>query len=106
MPKTSLKESLIHTLKTQYNRDTRKRLVKKMKEEEKEEKPNYNIINQIFSYILKECDWNMAKNAQTWDNSPLEIINEAFPQIAQTQWYKEQILSTKKEIEVQRNDED
>lgn len=99
-----LKENLIETLKTHYNRDMRKRLVKKLKEEEKEEKPNYLIINQIFSYVLKELNWNMADNAKNWDNTPLDIMKQTFPQIEQTKWYTEQKLTTKKEIAVQRDD--
>jgi len=105
MSKAILRENITKNLKEHYNRDTRKRLVKKLKEEEKEEKPNYLIINQIFSYVLKELHWNMAENAQTWDNTPLDIMNEVFPQISQTVWYTEQKITTKKEINVQRDDE-
>jgi len=63
---------IIETLKDNYNRDLRKQVVKTIISNEKESKnPDYKIINQIFSYVLKEL-----------------------------KWYEEQILTAKKIIEL------
>ena len=100
------KAEIIETLKTQYNRDLRKGVVKTLLKEEKEtDKPNYQLINQIFSYVLKELGWSMAENTKEWDNTPLDIMQEAFPKIESTKWYEEQILTAKKMIDVLRKDE-
>lgn len=100
------KEIIINELKAQYPRDLRKQLVKTILTYEKgtdkvaiEEK--YKLMNQIFSYVLKECDWSMSKNSANWDNTPLEIMVETFPKLSTTQWYAEQDISVKKNIDVQ-----
>lgn len=100
------KTEIIETLKAHYDRDIRKKLVKSILQNEKqEEETAYKIINQIFSYVLKELNWNMSENAKEWDNTPLEIMEEAFPQIESTKWYKEQHITATKEINVLREDE-
>ena len=100
----SKKQELIQTLKDTYNRDLRKQVVKTILHEEKEnEKANYNIINQIFSYVLKELNWTIAANTKEWDNTPLDIMEETFPKIESTQWFKEQILTAKQMIETKLN---
>ncbi len=100
----SKKQELIQTLKDTYNRDLRKQVVKTILREEKEnEKPNYNIINQIFSYVLKELNWTIAVNTKEWDNTPLDIMEETFPKIESTKWFKEQILTAKQMIETELN---
>jgi len=100
------KTEIIEVLKTHYNRDLRKRVVKTLLKEEKEaDKPNYQLINQIFSYVLKELGWSMAKNTKEWDNTPLDIMQEAFPKIESTKWYDKQILTVEKMINVLRKDE-
>ena len=87
------------TLKDNYNRDLRKQVVKTLLSLEKEsDTPDYKLINQIFSYILKELNWSIAENTKTWDNTPLDIMEETFPKIESTQWFKEQILTAKKLI--------
>jgi len=99
------KNEIIETLKNSYPRDMRKQVVKTLLSEEKStEIPNYKIINQIFSYVLSELGWNMAKNTQEWDNTPLCIMEESFPKIEKTKWYKEQILTAKKSIDLEMND--
>jgi len=99
------KTEIIQTLKESYKRDIRKQLVKSLQAEEKEtQTPSHKVINQIFSYVLSELGWEMAKNNQEWDNTPLEIMSETFPQIEKTHWYKEQILTAKKEIDVEMRD--
>jgi len=99
------KETIIQTLKDNYNRDLRKQVVKTIISNEKQsEKPDYNIINQIFSYVLKELEWKMAENTKEWDNTPLDIMEEAFPKLESTKWYEEQILTAKKMIEMEMRD--
>ena len=99
------KETIIQTLKEAYNRDLRKQVVKTLLANEKQsESPDYKIINQIFSYVLKELDWKMAGNTKEWDNTPLEIMEETFPKIETTKWFQEQILTAQKMIEMEMRD--
>ena len=96
---------IIETLKNTYPRDLRKKVVKTILADEKENTiPNYTLINQIFSYVLSELGWNMAKDTTEWDSSPLDIMHETFPKLSTTQWYKEQILTAQKTIEVEMKD--
>ncbi|MEA3419683.1 MAG: hypothetical protein U9Q90_09840 [Campylobacterota bacterium] len=96
------KTEIIETLKDNYDRDLRKQVVKSILASEKESKsPDYKIINQIFSYILKELNWNIADNTKDWDNTPLDIMEEAFPKLESTKWFEEQILTAKKIIELE-----
>jgi hypothetical protein len=100
------KTEIVETLKENYNRDLRKQVVKTLLNDEKETgEPNYQLINQIFSYVLKELGWSMAENTKEWDNTPLDIMQEAFAKIESTKWYDEQILTAKKMIDVLRKDE-
>jgi hypothetical protein len=100
------KTEIIETLKAHYNRDLRKQVVKTLLSDEKEtDKPNYQLINQIFSYVLKELGWSMAENTKNWDNTPLDIMQDVFPKIESTKWYDEQVLTAKKMIDVLRKDE-
>ena len=96
------KQEIIETLKENYNRDLRKQVVKTILSSEKEsDKPDYRIINQIFSYVLKELNWDLANNTEEWDNTPLDIMEETFPKLESTKWYEEQILTAKKIIELE-----
>jgi len=91
------KTEIIETLKDNYNRDLRKQVVKTILSQEKENiNPNYQIINQIFSYVLKELNWNMPEDAKDWDTTPLDIMEEVFPKIESTKWYEIQIVAAKK----------
>jgi len=95
------KQEIIETLKNSYPKDIRKQLVKTILKEEKEnELANYKLINQIFSYVLSELGWDMAKSTKDWDSTPLDIMEESFPKIKTTQWYKEQIVTAKQAIDV------
>ena len=99
------KETIIQTLKKAYNRDLRKQVVKTLLANEKQsETPDYKILNQIFSYVLKELDWKIAENTKEWDNTPLDIMEEVFPKLESTHWFKEQILTAKKMIEMEMRD--
>ena len=94
------KQEIIETLKANYNRDLRKQVVKTILSQEKENgTPDYQIINQIFSYVLKELNWNMADNLKEWDYTPLDIMEEAFPKLETSKWFEIQILTAKKMIE-------
>jgi len=99
------KEEIIDKLKAQYPRDLRKQLVKTILNNEKDQdktvlQQRYKIMNQIFSYVLKECNWSMFKKSDNWDNTPLEIMAEVFPKLETTQWYTEQDIDVKKNIDV------
>jgi hypothetical protein len=98
------KETIIQILKDNYSRDLRKEVVKNIQFNEKQsETPDYKIINQIFSYVLKELSWKMAENTKEWDNTPLNIMEETFPILESTKWFEEQILTAKKMIETEIN---
>lgn len=99
------KEIIIQILKESYNRDLRKQVVKTLLANEKQgESPDYKIINQIFSYVLKYLDWKIAENTKEWDNTPLDIMKEVFPKLENTQWFKEKILTATKMIASEMRD--
>ncbi|MBN2823867.1 MAG: hypothetical protein JXQ76_00975 [Campylobacterales bacterium] len=98
-------QNIIQTLKMSYPRDVRKGLVKSILAVEKSKdtksiQQQYHLLNQIFSYVLKECDWSMPDNSQQWDKRPLEIMLTAFPKLDTTQWYQDQALNAKQNINV------
>ena len=99
------KEKIINELKAQYSRDLRKQLVKTILSNEKDQdktaiEQRYKLMNQIFSYVLKECNWSMSQNSGEWDNIPLEIMTAVFPKLETTQWYKKQGFVVKEDIDV------
>ncbi len=96
------KSVIIETLKTQYNRDLRKQLVRSLLEAEKEKDTDkqYKLMNQIFSYVLSQLGWEMAKSTGNWDSTPLEVMDEVFPKISTSKWFMEQKLTTKKHIDL------
>ena len=99
-------EQIITFLKEQYKRDLRKQIVKAIQDAEADKTTQnnaYNLINQIFSYVLQELGWNLAKSSKEWDDTPMQIMKEVFPKLEQTRWYQEQQLSIEKVIEVQNN---
>ena len=100
------KQEIIETLKAQYNRDIRKQLVRSLLEAEKNEdtETQYKLMNQIFSYVLAQLGWTMANSTENWDNTPLELMEEVFPKIETSQWFKEQQLISKQSIDVQMGD--
>ena len=92
---------IVETLKTQYNRDLRKQVVKTLLKNEKETgKPNYQIIDQIFTYVQKELGWRLPENEDEWDFTPLDIMKEVFPHIESTKWYALQISTAKNMLDV------
>ncbi|MEA3315759.1 MAG: hypothetical protein U9Q30_07895 [Campylobacterota bacterium] len=98
------KEEIIDFLKNQYPRDVRKQLVKSILNSEKIDDKNglkqqLLVLNQILSYILKECNWDIPKGSTEINKLPLEIMVEVFPKINTTKWFEEQVLSTKQNIQ-------
>ncbi|MFT7878961.1 MAG: hypothetical protein ABXS91_01090 [Sulfurimonas sp.] len=103
-------EEIIESIKEQYNRDLRKQLVKSLLIHEKNKdqealRSAYQIMNQIFSYVLNKLGWTITDNASKWDSSPLDILCEAFPKIETTQWFAQQQLNVQKSIEVKMAEE-
>ena len=101
-------ELIIETLKTHYPRELRKQLIKTILQQEKDNdqqqlEQQYKIINQIFSYVLKESNWEMGDNSSSWDNKPLDIMCKVFPQIITTKWYSEQNISTSNKVDIMMN---
>ena len=96
------KQEIIETLKSQYNRDLRKQLVRTLLDAEKTDNTlkQYKLMNQIFSYVLSQLGWEMAKNTGNWDSTPLEVMDEVFPKISTSKWFMEQKLTTKKHIDL------
>lgn len=93
------KQKIIAAIKETYNRDLRKQVVKTILSQEKEhDKPDYKIIHQIFAYVLKELNWNMADHIEEWDNTPLDIMEETFPKIETSKWFEIQIFEAQKSI--------
>ena len=98
------KEKITQTLKDNYSRDLRKQVVKTILANESEkDKTDYTIIDQIFSYVLKELEWKMPDNPREWDYTPLDIMEEVFPKLESTKWFNIQILTAKKLIEMEIN---
>jgi len=97
------KNELIETLKSQYNRDLRKQLVRTLLEAEKDKSTDkqYKLMNQIFSYVIAELGWTMGTSTESWDSTPLDVMAEVFPKIKTSQWYTEQQIDTDENIAVQ-----
>ena len=98
-------ENILKTLKEAYPRDVRKQISKNILQQEKvcnaiEMKEHYLIINKIMSYVLKELNWELGNNSNSWDDSPLTIMKEVFPKIEDTKWYKEQKVLISSSIDV------
>ena len=99
-------QDIVDAITAQYNRDTRKQVVKTILQHEKDNdkeaiESSYAIINQIFSYVLAELNWEISSNSSAWDNTPLSIMSQAFPKLEATKWFNEQQLLTKKAIDLQ-----
>ena len=96
---------LVETLKAHYSRDLRKQLVKSIISSEKNGdqatlQQQYQLINQIFSYVLKESGWKIGVDSTNWNSQPMEVMLEVFPKLETSNWYKEQELMVNQKIEV------
>ena len=103
-----MSQTIIDTLKEQYNRDLRKQVLKSIQKSEKNNDKktldsSYQVINQIFSYIISQLGWNISENTNNWDDTPLKIITEVFPKIETTKWFKEQQINVTKSIRFEDN---
>ena len=47
----------------------------------------HNMLDQIFSVVLKNLKWNIASSTNDWDYRPIEVMKEVFPNIDKTRWY-------------------
>ena len=47
----------------------------------------HKMLDQIFSVVLKNLNWNIASSSNEWDYRPINIMKKSFPQVEQTQWY-------------------
>jgi len=100
------KADIIGTLKTNYTRDLRKQVVKTLLKDEKEnDKPNYQIIDQIFTYVQRELGWKLPENEEAWDYTPLDVMKEAFPHIESTKWYEIQIYAADQVLDAMKKNE-
>ena len=96
---------IVKILKNTYPRDIRKQLVKTIQINEKssnslEMKEHYLLINQIMSYVLKELNWEIGTSSSSWDDKPLKIMSEVFPNIENTKWFKEQNILIASNIDI------
>lgn len=98
-------KEIVDTIKSKYTRDLRKQMVKAIIKNEKNDdkealESSYNIVNQIFSYIMGELKWNISDNTTNWDDTPLRIMSETFPNLDTTNWFKELQLNVTKSIDL------
>jgi len=89
---------IIDALKSQYNRDLRKQIVKNVLLHEKNSdsesiKSSYKILDQLFSYVISELNWSIADNSTKWDDAPLKIMSQVFPKIENTKWFSDKQLT-------------
>ena len=97
---------IIETLKTHYNRDLRKQVVKTILKNEKEtDRPDYQVIDQIFLYIQKELNWEFTVDTKESELTPLEIMKAVFPHIESTKWYQIQFTAAKKMLDEMRKNQ-
>jgi len=97
------KDELVRALKEQYSKEIRKQLVHSLNETEAEGEKgkSYQLMNQIFSYVLAQLGWTMANSTKEWDTRPLEVMQDVFPKIKKTKWFKEQALLAQNSIDVE-----
>ena len=98
-------EEIIKTIKDSYSRDVRKQLIKSLVKHEKDNdkeaiESSYKIVDQIVSYILSELGWTFSPDSNTWDDQPLQIMLEVFPNIDKTKWFEEKLLQVKSSIDL------
>ncbi|HHH37627.1 MAG TPA: hypothetical protein ENK77_03310 [Epsilonproteobacteria bacterium] len=104
------KNEIIETIKSHYSRDLRKQLIKTVLQHEQNKdmqdvEQQYNLLDQIFSYILKNTGWDMPENLKDWNSAPLQIMTEVFPQIESTLWYQDKKLLVSGSIDVKIDDD-
>ena len=96
-----MKENILNEIKASYSKTLRKEVVRNVLQHERNNDTeaiasSYETLNQIFSYIISQLNWEIPQNPSQLDDAPLKIIAEAFPKIDKTKWFKEQLLQIKK----------
>ncbi len=110
--KIDTEELNIEFIKENYPKDVRVDLIVSLKslentainqektiqgiEAEKKVEGLHQMIDQIFSVVLKNFSWNIASSSNDWDYRPINVMKKTFPNIEQTQWYDirhQQVLS-------------
>jgi|GEM_PF-673738 len=91
-------QAIIDAIKAKYDRNTRKDLIKNIQKFEKAQthqalQGGYQILHQIFAYILKELNWDISDRSLAWNKDPIEILESSFPQIENTQWFAGLVMS-------------
>lgn len=96
-----MKENVLKDIKASYSKTLRKEVVRNVLQHETNDdkeaiESSYNLLEQIFSYVIDKLEWKLSHNAGNWDDAPLRIIKEAFPKVDKTKWFKEKQLQIKK----------
>ena len=78
---------LIVSLKSLENTAINKKKTIQGIEAQKKVEGLHQIIDQIFSVVLKNLNWNIASSSNDWDYRPINIMKKTFPKIEETQWY-------------------
>lgn len=52
----------------------------------------YNVIDKIFLELLRRLQWREADSLDAWDFRPMDILENTFPNIEKTDWYKMRYL--------------
>ena len=47
----------------------------------------HKMLDQIFSVILKNLNWNIASSSNDWDYRPINVMKKTFFNIEKTKWY-------------------
>ncbi|MEA3552993.1 MAG: hypothetical protein U9R39_01180 [Campylobacterota bacterium] len=82
-----VRKDLIVSLKSLENIAINKKKTIKGIESEQKVENLHKMIDQIFSVVLKNLNWNMSTSYDSWDYRPINVMKKTFPKIEQTQWY-------------------
>ncbi len=97
-------EAIIDAIKAKYDRNQRKELIKTIQKLEKSKdyaklQGGYQLLHQIFAYILRELGWELHDRTLAWNKDPLEILTQSLPQIEETQWFMGLAMSIQAHID-------
>jgi DNA-binding ferritin-like protein len=80
-------------IKESYPKQTRVELISSLLELESNNSQSekvenlHKMLDQIFSVILKNLEWNMSATFEKWDYRPIDVMIKVFPKIEKTIWY-------------------
>ncbi len=85
----------IKYIQSNYPKQTRLELIENLldaesinsQEEQKKVETLHSLIDQIFSVVLKNLNWNIATSSNDWDYRPIDVMEKVFPNIDKTKWY-------------------